>query len=172
MVSFEDWWKAEGSCRCVFPVWGVAESRAKAVACVVWDAGRAALVAERTEIAPPALTRADILRWPETEDGRKRLREECASIVEVNLPSEDWYTATGIWRPDIDASQCKMVVDAMVKDGYRWATGVERDGVAWAEFHKIGVSDGFAPTNEPSTATFDWLTKTSLAACIAALGKE
>lgn len=188
MVSFEEWW--EKHCTPPSPP---NEPRwlFEAMARNAWDAGRAELVAE-VKLSSPALTRADILRWPESDAGLRRLRDECAKIAGLLLVSRHAYDHSSMWQvplelvpvgardtglpyhiaeekwqPDCDANQCKMLIDATEK---KTTTYIEivHSGQEWnVEFKSGGLTVAYVDFDELPAA--DWLLKTCLAACIAML---
>ena len=135
--------------------------------------------ADQAPASSPALTRDDILRWPESEDGLRRLREECAKIagLKKGLISQEWFDPTDLngitgpkhyipWRPDCDANQCKKVIDALAKDGWDWDAriNVSASGRSYSCFKKPGAWCEVLGVELPDA---DWLLKTCLAACIA-----
>lgn len=78
----------------------------------------------------PPLTREQVLYWPNSEEGLRKLREECAKIAGIKLldetpgyfvlvPSLATHMFPSRWQPDKDPAQCWNVGEAMRLKGFR-----------------------------------------------------
>lgn len=159
-MTFEKWADENGVCSC---------KRCRAASRAAWNAGRIELqeriasyektLRKANDIMfPPPLTRDDILDWVKSDEGRRRLREECLFIVYSGAKTHpDEYRSLAHWQPDRDTNQCRMVAAAFGSYG----VGKNEDGRywAWVKGKHYGYVSGVAAEE----------LATCLAACIAEL---
>lgn len=185
-MGFQEWWETtiwkKGGVDVPMP-----PAFFKEIACAAWQASRSEAIRWATQDTTvsgptvPKLTRDDIVHWPESEDGLRRLHEECVKIAKV------WQGNTGKWyyyrgddlielgptfNPLEDANHCKMVVDAMAKDGWRWSLGASEAGTYLVEFYRLKAKPIVAGVGVNELPSTDWVLKTCVAAVIARLTKK
>jgi len=182
MTTFDEWFsKQEG------PAWHELELRwGRHIAKVAWDEGYAQALKDTSgerQSTAPALTRADILRWPESAVGR--LREECARIAGGRLDANRYPDSfasymfsdskgaplcieVSRWQPNRDANHCKMVMDALAKDRWQWDIGNTGEQCYAALWHR---DKGEVKVGYDELPGADWLVKVCVAACIAKLAR-